>query len=84
MFTNLSKENKDQVLSKIQEYFYIERGEEVGLLAAEQLFEFIQENIAAIFYNQGIQDAKKMVDQKLMNIDEDILSLERPLHSRRR
>lgn len=83
MDMNLSKEDKEQIIAQIQSYFELERGEELGLIGAEQFYHYFVKEIGPYIYNQGVRDAKKMVDQKLMNIDEDITSLEKPIYIQR-
>lgn len=84
MFIKMPKEEKEFIITKIQAYFELERGEEIGVLAADQLFDYFLKEIGPYIYNQGVQDSKKMVDQKMMNMEEDILSLEKPIQNFRR
>ncbi|WP_054754638.1 DUF2164 domain-containing protein [Piscibacillus salipiscarius] len=67
------------MIEQIQTYFYEERGDEIGEIAAESFLEFMTEELGPHFYNKGIEDAKNLVEQKVMNIDEDLLALERPI-----
>jgi uncharacterized protein (DUF2164 family) len=80
----LSKEHKEQMLNDIKNFFYYERSEEIGDLAAENMLDFLVKEIGPYFYNQGVKDSKVMVEQKRMNVEEDILSLEKPLIHRKR
>lgn len=80
MYIKLPKEKKDLIISEIQEYHLKEHGEELGIIASENLFEFFTQQLGPIFYNQGVQDAKQLVAQLLLNVEDDISSLERPLH----
>ncbi|WP_028785178.1 DUF2164 domain-containing protein [Thalassobacillus devorans] len=73
----IKKEDREQVIASIQEYFELERGEQLGSIAAEQLLNFFIKELGPIMYNQGIRDAKGLVEEKVMNLDEDILALER-------
>jgi uncharacterized protein (DUF2164 family) len=79
MYIKLPKENKDQIIDKIKDYFYNERSEEIGDLAAENLLDFVLKEIGPYLYNQGVKDAKVMVEQKMMSLEEDIQSLVRPI-----
>ncbi|KPH71751.1 DUF2164 domain-containing protein [Oceanobacillus caeni] len=83
MYTRLPKEIKDQIKEELKEYFYYERSEEIGDLAAENMLDFILKEIGPYFYNQGVKDAKEMVNQKMANLEEDIESLERPISRNR-
>ncbi|MET3699761.1 uncharacterized protein SAMN05877753_10129 [Bacillus oleivorans] len=79
MYIKFPKEQKDQIIAEIQGFFLEEKGEEIGLIAAENIFDFFMERLGPILYNQGVKDAKKLVTQLLLNIEEDIASLERPI-----
>ncbi|WP_163970424.1 DUF2164 domain-containing protein [Oceanobacillus halotolerans] len=79
MYVRFSKAEKDKIKENLKVYFEQERSEEIGDLAAENLFDFLVKEVGPYFYNQGIKDAKEMVEQKVMNLEEDLQSLERPL-----
>lgn len=83
MYIRLPKETKDQIKEELKEYFYYERSEEIGDLAAENMLDFILKEIGPYFYNQGVKDAKEMVNQKMVNLEEDMESLERPISRNR-
>ncbi|WP_347861009.1 DUF2164 domain-containing protein [Salimicrobium sp. PL1-032A] len=70
---------KNEMKERIQRYIYEEHGEEIGELATEQWLHFFKEELGVHFYNQGVADAKQMVEQKMMNIEEDLDSLKRPV-----
>lgn len=61
----LSKEQKDQAIADIKEFFLSERDEEIGDLAAILLLDFFTEKLASTYYNLGIADAKAMLSEKL-------------------
>ncbi|WP_173917783.1 DUF2164 domain-containing protein [Halobacillus sp. Marseille-Q1614] len=84
MNPSLSTEQKKYMIDRIQEYFELERMEPLGELAADQLLHFMVEELGPFMYNKGVHDARQMVDQKVMNLDEDLLSLERPAGRPRR
>ncbi|QHE50803.1 DUF2164 domain-containing protein [Pontibacillus sp. HMF3514] len=83
MDIKISKDDKDQIIAQIQAYFEMERGEELGMIGAEQFYHYFVKEIGPYIYNQGVRDAKKMIDEKMMNIDEDITSLEKPIYVQR-
>jgi uncharacterized protein (DUF2164 family) len=80
MSIRLTKEQKDDMKERIQHFVYMEYGEEIGDLAADNALHFVIKELAPYIYNQGIADAKTMIEQKLMNLDEDLSSLERPFY----
>lgn len=51
MYIKLPNENKEQIIDNVKDYFYHERGEDVGDLAAENLLEFVLKEIGPYFYN---------------------------------
>ncbi|KAB2331165.1 DUF2164 domain-containing protein [Cytobacillus depressus] len=79
MFYKLSKEQHEQMIGDIQSFFFNERDEELSEFAAERVLEFIKESIAPHFYNAAISDAKTVMEQQVLAIEEEILTLERPL-----
>ena len=69
---DLTKEIREKMVKKIQQFFLNEREEEIGDLAAILLLDFITENLAKEFYNKGIQEC---MAQLSVNI-EDLKGLE--------
>jgi len=67
-----SKEEKDRLINLIKEFFWKEREEEIGDLAAMLILDFMTKEIGPFFYNRGIKDAYKYMLDKL----EDLSSLE--------
>jgi uncharacterized protein (DUF2164 family) len=68
----LSREQRDLLINKLKEFFLNERDQEIGDLAASLILDFIIENIAPAFYNQGIQDCIAFMKDKM----EDLYGLE--------
>ncbi|WLR52168.1 DUF2164 domain-containing protein [Bacillus tianshenii] len=67
---NLSTETKEELQRSIKNYFYEERNEEIGDLAATLFLDFIMQEIAPTFYNQGVTDAQQYISNKLEDIFE--------------
>lgn len=68
----LSKEKKEEMISAIKNYFINERDEELGNLASSLMLDFIIEELAPEFYNQGVYDSYKYISDR----NEDLLSLQ--------
>lgn len=83
MVIRIAKETKEEMISSLKDYFYNERSEEIGDLAAENMLHYFIEEIGPHIYNQGVRDAKAMVDQKMMNLEEDIFALEKSVRKKR-
>lgn len=80
----LSKEQKEPLVRRVQEYFLDERGEEIGDLAAEFLLDYMIQELGPVIYNQAIQDAVKLVGEKMVSLEDDLHSLEKPIKFGRR
>lgn len=68
----LTKEKREEIISAIKNYFLNERDEEIGDLASNLMLNFIIEEIAPEFYNQGVYDSYKY----MMDRSEDLLSIQ--------
>lgn len=68
----LSKERKAEMIAALKGYFLSEREEEMGDLAAMLLLDFIVKELAPAFYNQGVADANRYMQERV----EDILGLQ--------
>ncbi|MDD4503945.1 MAG: DUF2164 domain-containing protein [Clostridiaceae bacterium] len=68
----LSKEKRDDMLSAIKYYFLKEREEELGDLASGMILDFIIKELAPEFYNQGVYDSQKYMNDRV----EDLLSIQ--------
>jgi len=69
----LTKDKRDEMISDIKEYFLNEREEEIGDLASGMILDFIIERLAPEFYNQGVYDSYKYMEDRL----EDLLSIQK-------
>ncbi|WP_315120632.1 DUF2164 domain-containing protein [uncultured Clostridium sp.] len=69
----LDKDKKKEMIESIKEYFLEERDEEMGDLAATLVLNFIVEELAGEFYNQGIEDAYRYMNDRV----EDMLGLQK-------
>ncbi len=69
----LSKEKRAAMAASVKRYFLNERSEEIGDLAASLFLDFIIEELASEFYNQGIYDAYTFMSEKA----EDLLSVQK-------
>lgn len=77
MFIKFTKQQKDSMIADIQRFFYEERNEEIGNLAAENVLEFVKSRLGPHFYNEAIKDAQSLMDQKMASIEEDLFAMEK-------
>lgn len=69
----LSKETKDNMILAIKNYYLNEREEELGELSSSLILDFIIEELAIEFYNQGVYDSYKYMNERC----EDLLSIQK-------
>ncbi|MFA5522859.1 MAG: DUF2164 domain-containing protein [Tissierellales bacterium] len=69
----LNKETKEKLIAEIIGYFAKERDEEFGYLAATLLLDFFTEKLGPEFYNQGVYDSYKRMNEMV----EDILEIQK-------
>ncbi|MFT4413643.1 DUF2164 domain-containing protein [Fredinandcohnia humi] len=79
MFIKLTKEQQQLMISEIQHFFSQERDEEISEFAAERVLDFVKESLAPHFYNAAVRDAKAVVEQQYLSLEDEILTLERPI-----
>lgn len=70
---NISREKRENLKNEIKTYFYEERDEELGDLAAEMILGFFMDKLAAEFYNQGIEDSYRYITDRA----EDLLGIQK-------
>lgn len=79
MNLKIPKEQKMQIIGRVQQYFREERGEEIGELAAEFLMDFIIKQTGPFIYNQAVEDVQAVLTQKMASLDEDVYALKMPI-----
>lgn len=67
--TELNKKCIEEVITRVQE---LENSDEVGIIAAQDIIDIVTENLAPVFYNQGVEDAHKTVQDKIQDIEVDL------------
>jgi uncharacterized protein (DUF2164 family) len=79
MFIKLKKEQQELMISDIQYFFSQERDEEITEFAAERVLDFVKKKLAPHFYNSAVLDVRHVVEQQFSSLEDEILTLERPL-----
>ena len=67
-----SDEIKQKYLNEIIGFFQTERGEEIGLIAAEQALDFFVETMGDEIYRKALQDAKKLLAEKIQDLEVEL------------
>jgi uncharacterized protein (DUF2164 family) len=76
------REAKEEIIRSIQQYFNEDRDELIGHLAAENLLDFMTKKIGPFIYNQALMDARKMVNEKMLSMEDELYALEKPIQQR--
>ena len=64
----LNKEKREDMVKAIRTYFLKERGEEIGNLASGLILDFVIDDLAPEFYNQGVMDAHKYLSERIDDV----------------
>jgi uncharacterized protein (DUF2164 family) len=72
---------KEEIVTRIQRYFSDELQQEIGSFDAQFLLDFFSEHVGSFYYNQGLADALKTFDDKLVDISDCIYQLEKDTNS---
>ncbi|MHA6481967.1 DUF2164 domain-containing protein [Paenibacillus sp. strain BS8-2] len=80
----LPRETKQQLVSSIQNYMETELDKEIGELAGEQLLDFLLSELTPHLYNAAIDDARKLLEERMASVDDDMYALKKSLPSGRR
>lgn len=72
-----SKEEKQQLVEKLRNYFDEEMNQELGQFDAEFLLEFVAREFGPYFYNQGLYDAQAVMQSRVDGVMEAIYEIEK-------
>lgn len=67
-----TEEAKQKYLHEIIGFFQDERGEEIGLLAAEQILDFFIDTLGTEMYKKAIGDSKKLLNERLNDLEVEL------------
>ncbi|MTT33117.1 DUF2164 family protein [Terrilactibacillus sp. BCM23-1] len=68
----LRSEQKNAIIEKLQDYYYTEHEKELGIIGAENLYDFFMKNCAPLIYDLAIEDAQGVILQQFESVREDI------------
>lgn len=72
-----SSDEKAQIVAQIKRYFDKELGQDIGQFDAEFLLDFFSQKIGPYYYNRGLYDAKAVINDKLLDIDDALFEIEK-------
>ena len=76
----LNEEERKKVKDELIWFFERERDEKIGVIAADEILNFFLQSVGDKLYNQGVEDAKRAVENRLDELRydlDDLLELER-------
>ncbi|WP_459500101.1 DUF2164 domain-containing protein [Bacillus sp. C1] len=77
MNIKIPNEKKDELVEQIKQFFEEEDLDTIGRFQAERLIEEMIKLIGPYAYNEAIREARKLITDKLSNIEEDLYVLEK-------
>ncbi|CCM77013.1 DUF2164 domain-containing protein [Rhizobium mesoamericanum] len=72
-----SKEEKAELIARIQHYFDSQLDQPIGLLKAELVLEFFAKEVGAVHYKKGLEDAQIALARRMDDFSEDVYQLQR-------
>lgn len=63
---------REKYIQDIISFFQDERGEEIGVIAAGNILDFVLELVGDEIYNRAITDAKKIIKEKLLDVEVEL------------
>lgn len=73
----LTKDQKKELVEWLQSYFYENRGEEIGIIAAEDMLDAINSELAPYYFNAGVEAARKEVAIANARLEEELFSIKK-------
>lgn len=74
-----TKNEKEIMVKKVQLYFREELDQDIGSFDAEFLIDFFAEEMGGFFYNRGLYDAEQAIGEKVTEISDLFIQLEKPV-----
>lgn len=71
----LTKEEKTKSINSLIAYFESERNEAIGVIAAEELIDFLIKDLGTNIYNKAIEDAKTTIKSESERLEYELNNL---------
>lgn len=68
----LNQEDKAKIKEELIYFFESERGEKIGVIAAEELLDFFLQSAGSKLYNQGVEAARKAMESRFEEMKYDL------------
>ncbi|MDD9267989.1 DUF2164 family protein [Paenibacillus sp. GCM10023248] len=79
----IPKEEKEALISDLQGQLENDHGIEMGNLAVEQLIDYMAQQLYAPIYNQAVEDAGKLLMERMGAMEDDLYAMKIMRKSRR-
>ena len=77
MEIKLTDEQKKKIMEEIHAYYLDERGEDIGFIHQQGLYDLFLQTLAPIIYNKALDDAKYWMTRRLEDVESDFYELYR-------
>ncbi|HHE0524890.1 TPA: DUF2164 domain-containing protein [Vibrio parahaemolyticus] len=72
----LERAQKETLASAIQDYMQDELSIEIGQFDSEFLIDFITDKLGAVYYNKGVEDAKAVIERRMLQMSDELYEIE--------
>ncbi len=73
----LDRVQKETLATAIQDYMQDELSIEIGQFDSEFLIDFITEKLGAVYYNKGVEDAKSVIERRMLEVSDELYEIEK-------
>ncbi|PHJ43418.1 DUF2164 domain-containing protein [Vibrio sp. PID17_43] len=72
----LERAQKEALANAIQDYMQDELSIDIGQFDSEFLIDFITEKLAPLYYNKGVDDAKALIERRMLEMADELYEIE--------
>ena len=72
MAIEISMERREDLVARLQAFFRDQFDEEISAFRTGELLEFVAGALGPHLYNQGVQDARRFMQQRLDDLDGEV------------
>ncbi len=76
----LERAQKETLATAIQDYMQDELSIEIGQFDSEFLIDFITEKLGAVYYNKGVEDAKSLIERRMLEVSDELYEIEKEVN----
>ncbi len=76
----LERAQKETLATVIQDYMQDELSIEIVQFDSEFLIDFITEKLGAVYYNKGVEDAKSLIERRMLEVSDELYEIEKEVN----